>query len=61
MSKGDVAAEFLLQDGTIAVLPHIERSNPRHAKFQAMKLYMRKQVRAKVWRDCHSLASTCTV
>lgn len=46
MSKGDVAAEFLLQDGTIAVLPYIERSNPRHAKFQAMKLYMRKQVRA---------------
>lgn len=48
MAKGEVAAEFLLQEGTIGVLPFLERRNPRNPKFQMMKLYLRKQVRTTV-------------
>jgi hypothetical protein len=44
MSKGEAVAEFLLQEGTIRVLPFLERQNPRNSKFQSMKLYLKKQV-----------------
>jgi hypothetical protein len=47
MSKGDAMSEFLLQEGTIRVLPFLERNNPRHTKFTKMKLYLKKQVREK--------------
>lgn len=47
LSKGDAVAEFLLQEGTIRVMPYLERSNPRNKKYQSMKLYCRKQLRAK--------------
>ncbi len=42
--KGEAAAEFCLQDGTIKMMPCLERRNPRNVKFQSLKLYSRKQV-----------------
>lgn len=47
LSKGEATAEYCLQEGTIKVMPCLERRNPRHGKFTAMKLYCRKQLRAK--------------
>lgn len=49
MTKGDAVAEFLLQEGTIRVMPFLERSNPRNTKYTKMKLYCRKQLRAKAY------------
>ncbi len=49
LSKGDAVAEFLLQEGTIRVMPFLQRSNPRNTKYTAMKLYCRKQLRAKAY------------
>jgi len=49
MTKGDAVAEFLLQEGTVRVMPFLERSNPRNTKYTKMKLYCRKQLRAKAY------------
>lgn len=49
MTKGDAVAEFLLQEGTIRVMSFLERSNPRNTKYTKMKLYCRKQLRAKAY------------
>lgn len=58
LSKGEAMAEYCLQEGTIRMMPCLERRNPRHGKFNAMKLYCRKQLRAKAherWGDREGL------
>ncbi|EWM29360.1 dna repair protein rad14 [Nannochloropsis gaditana] len=49
VTKGDAVAEFLLQEGTMRVMPYLERNNPRNTKYQKMKLYCRRLLRAKAY------------
>ncbi|CAN0453858.1 unnamed protein product, partial [Discosporangium mesarthrocarpum] len=44
ITKKEAIGTFLLPEGTIAVLPYIERENPHHASWTKMKLFLKKHV-----------------
>jgi DNA-repair protein complementing XP-A cells len=45
LNKSDAKDQYLLGDGIMATLAFIEKDNPRHSTWTAMKLYMRGKVR----------------
>jgi hypothetical protein len=49
LCKSDVQTNFLLPEGTIAVLRYLERRNPKHPGFTSMRMFLKAQVREKAY------------